>query len=131
MFIQKIAGNLFTTASGSFQAEGVEQAMEITEKNISKVFDIPVEYAQDLVGTEVQDVIDKGGIVIEKAMSSSEMITKITELGGQIVSEPMTFLGFEGKPAGYFIMFCFCGIAYLISWVAMKLLVPKYKPIKA
>ena len=40
------------------------------------------------------------------------------------------FMGFEGKPAGYFIMFCFCGIAYLISWVAMKLLVPKYSPIK-
>ena len=41
------------------------------------------------------------------------------------------FMGFEGKPAGYFIMFCFCGIAYLISWVGMKLLVPKYSPIKA
>ena len=42
-----------------------------------------------------------------------------------------TFLGFEGKPAGYFIMFCFCGIAYLLAWSIMKALVPKYKPIKA
>ena len=41
-----------------------------------------------------------------------------------------TFLGFEGKPAGYFIMFCFCGIAYLLAWTIMKSLVPKYKPIK-
>ena len=41
------------------------------------------------------------------------------------------FMGFEGKPAGYFIMFCFCGIAYIISWIGMKLLVPKYSPIKA
>ena len=40
-----------------------------------------------------------------------------------------TFMGFEGKPAGYFIMFCFCGIAYLIAWSLMKVLVPKYKPI--
>ena len=40
-----------------------------------------------------------------------------------------TFLGFEGKPAGYFIMFCFCGVAYLIAWAIMKTLVPKYKPI--
>jgi ACS family hexuronate transporter-like MFS transporter len=39
------------------------------------------------------------------------------------------FLGFEGKPAGYFIIFCFCGIAYLLAWVIMKSLVPKYKPI--
>ncbi|MCH5600729.1 MFS transporter [Niabella ginsengisoli] len=41
----------------------------------------------------------------------------------------LTFLGFEGKPAGYFIIFCFCAVAYLIGWVVMKSLVPKYKPI--
>lgn len=41
----------------------------------------------------------------------------------------MTFLGFEGKPAGYFVIFCFCAVAYLIGWVIMKSLVPKYKPI--
>lgn len=40
-----------------------------------------------------------------------------------------SFLGFEGKPAGYFIMFCFCGLAYLIAWSLMKALVPKYKPV--
>ena len=40
------------------------------------------------------------------------------------------FLGFEGKPAGYFIMFCFCGLAYLIGWVIMKSLVPRYKPVE-
>ena len=40
------------------------------------------------------------------------------------------FLGFEGKPAGYFIMFCFCGLAYLIAWAIMKTLVPKYKPVE-
>ena len=41
----------------------------------------------------------------------------------------LQFLGFEGKPAGYFIIFCFCAVAYLIGWVIMKALVPKYKPI--
>ena len=40
------------------------------------------------------------------------------------------FLGFEGKPAGYFIVFCFCGLAYLIAWSLMKTLVPKYKPVE-
>ena len=40
------------------------------------------------------------------------------------------FLGFEGKPAGYFIIFCYCGIAYLLAWIIMKSLVPKYKPIE-
>ncbi|MDR0796503.1 MAG: MFS transporter [Tannerella sp.] len=41
----------------------------------------------------------------------------------------MNFMGFAGKPAGYFIMFCFCAMAYLIGWMVMKSLVPKYKPI--
>lgn len=41
----------------------------------------------------------------------------------------MTFMGFEGKPAGYFIIFCICAVAYLIGWCIMKTLVPKYAPI--
>ena len=41
-----------------------------------------------------------------------------------------TFLGFEGKPAGYFIVFCICGLAYLLAWSIMKTLVPKYKRIE-
>ena len=39
----------------------------------------------------------------------------------------MQFMGFEGKPAGYFIIFCICAVAYLIGWIVMKSLVPKYK----
>jgi ACS family hexuronate transporter-like MFS transporter len=39
----------------------------------------------------------------------------------------MQFMGFEGKPAGYFIIFCICAVAYLIGWVVMKALVPRYK----
>jgi len=40
-----------------------------------------------------------------------------------------TFFGFEGKPAAYMMVFCFCAVAYLIGWVIMKALVPKYKPV--
>ncbi|MDR2533903.1 MAG: MFS transporter [Tannerellaceae bacterium] len=43
----------------------------------------------------------------------------------------LRFIGFEGKPAGYFIVFCFCSIAYLIGWAVMKTLVPKYRIIDA
>ncbi|MDO4172861.1 MAG: MFS transporter [Prevotellaceae bacterium] len=39
------------------------------------------------------------------------------------------FMGFEGKPAGYMIIFCICAVAYLIGWSVMKMLVPKYKPV--
>jgi ACS family hexuronate transporter-like MFS transporter len=41
-----------------------------------------------------------------------------------------TFLGFEGKEAGYMIVFCICAVAYLIAWTIMKALVPKYKKIE-
>ena len=41
----------------------------------------------------------------------------------------MEFMGFTGKPAGYFVIFCVCAVAYLLGWIIMQSLVPKYKPI--
>lgn len=41
----------------------------------------------------------------------------------------MTFMGFRGEEAGYFIIFSICAVAYLIGWTFMKTLVPHYKPI--
>ncbi|MCM1519553.1 MAG: MFS transporter [Lachnoclostridium sp.] len=43
----------------------------------------------------------------------------------------MSFMSFTGKPAGYFIVFCICGVAYLLGWCIMKALVPRYKKIEA
>lgn len=42
----------------------------------------------------------------------------------------MSFMSFTGKPAGYFVVFCICGVAYLVGWCIMKLLVPRYKKIE-
>jgi ACS family hexuronate transporter-like MFS transporter len=42
----------------------------------------------------------------------------------------LSFMGFQGKEAGYFIIFCYCSVAYIMGWLVMKSLVPKYKPIK-
>lgn len=42
----------------------------------------------------------------------------------------MTFMGFTGKPAGYFIIFSICAVTYLIAWFIMKRLVPQYKLIE-
>ncbi len=41
----------------------------------------------------------------------------------------MKFMGFEGIKSGYFIIFSICAVAYLIGWIVMKTLVPKYQPI--
>ena len=45
------------------------------------------------------------------------------------IENAFTFFGFDGKPAAYMVVFCICAVAYLIGWVIMKSLVPKYKPI--
>jgi len=45
------------------------------------------------------------------------------------IKSNMAYLGFKGIEAGYFIIFCICAVAYLIGWIIMKTLVPKYKPI--
>ena len=42
----------------------------------------------------------------------------------------MHFLGFTGKPAGYFIIFCYCAVAYLLGWLVLKAFVPKYKAVQ-
>ncbi|MBO7068989.1 MAG: MFS transporter [Bacteroidaceae bacterium] len=42
----------------------------------------------------------------------------------------LSYLGFEGKPAGYFIVFCYCAVAYLLGWLVLKALVPKYKAVR-
>ncbi len=42
----------------------------------------------------------------------------------------MSLFSFTGKPSGYFIVFCICGVAYLVGWCIMKLLVPRYKKIE-
>ena len=41
----------------------------------------------------------------------------------------MSFMGFHGIEAGYFIIFSICAVCYLIGWTVMKSLVPKYSPI--
>ena len=47
------------------------------------------------------------------------------------MGKAFSFAGFEGKPAAYLIVFCVCGVAYLVAWCLMKTLVPRYSPIKA
>jgi len=47
----------------------------------------------------------------------------------ELKQAPLHAFGFNGKPAGYMIIFCICAVAYLIGWFIMKSLVPKYKPI--
>lgn len=64
-----------------------------------------------------------GAFIVQK--TAGILFTRTGEMG-----DAFTFLGFEGKQGGYFIMFCCCGVAYILAWTIMKLLVPKYKPVE-
>lgn len=82
-------------------------------------------------------LINKGsGMLFTYAAGTSNVDGKEVEMtkdllaqGAQYARPALEFMGFSGKPAGYFIVFCICAVAYLVGWVVMKALVPKYKPI--
>ena len=58
-----------------------------------------------------------------------EMTKELLEKGAQYVRPAMELFGYTGKPAGYAIVFCYCAVAYIVGWICMKALVPKYKPV--
>ena len=67
-----------------------------------------------------------GGISSFMINKGAGVLFTYSENAGQA----FTFLGFEGKEAGYMIMFCLCAVAYVFAWMVMKALVPKYKKIE-
>jgi ACS family hexuronate transporter-like MFS transporter len=62
---------------------------------------------------------------------SSFLINKGSgKLFDHAIATNMSFMGFHGIEAGYFIIFSFCAVSYLCGWVIMKMLVPRYKLIE-
>src|SRR5574344_97739 len=49
-------------------------------------------------------------------------------LHAKTAGDAFAFAGFQGKEAGYMIIFCCCSVAYLVGWGVMKALVPHYAP---
>lgn len=45
-------------------------------------------------------------------------------------ADSVQFLSFSGKPAAYMIVFSVCAVSYLLAWMVMKTLVPRYKKIE-
>ena len=65
----------------------------------------------------------------EFAGDGDKLAAAFQQHGCEVKQAPLNALGYTGKPAGYMIIFCICAVAYLIGWIIMKRLVPKYKPI--
>ncbi|MFA7089302.1 MAG: MFS transporter [Bacteroidales bacterium] len=70
------------------------------------------------------------GIGTTAGMISSYVINRFSGvLFDHAANTQMTFMGFQGEAAGYFIVFCICSVAYLGGWVIIKTLVPRYRKI--
>ncbi len=79
--------------------------------------------------TTVSDMFPKkaiGSVVGIGGMAGGIGGVIITKIGGALFDHYKALGHIE---TGYTIMFAFCALAYLIAWVVMKSLVPKYKPI--
>jgi len=79
--------------------------------------------------TTVSDMFPKkavGSVVGIGGMAGGIGGVVVTKVGGALFDHYKALGHIE---TGYLIMFIFCALAYLIAWVVMKALVPKYKPI--
>ena len=79
--------------------------------------------------TTVSDMFPKkavGSVVGIGGMAGGIGGVLVTKAGGALFDHYKALGHIE---TGYTIMFVFCAVAYLLAWVVMKALVPKYKPI--
>ena len=137
--VNKCAGKLFTYAAGGFTAPGGGKIVELSPIHIAKAFlpdgvAIPAGADLDAItgaivksGQQVPDVIQA---VSRIGVSANDMVAAVVNAGGTVVSDPMAFMGFTGKPAGYCIVFGYCAVAYMLGWLCMKALVPKYRKVE-
>ena len=101
--------------------EIVEKLMKRNKNKVNKN-----EYNETMAKAEVY--YDKQNFT-DLALDGEALKAEMEKHGCVISQGPLHALGFVGKPAGYMIIFCICAVAYLIGWIIMKMLVPKYKPV--
>jgi ACS family hexuronate transporter-like MFS transporter len=79
--------------------------------------------------TTVSDMFPKkaiGSVIGIGGMAGGLGGVAISKIGGAVFDH---YKALGHIQTGYTIMFAFCAVAYLIAWVVMKALVPKYRPI--
>jgi MFS transporter, ACS family, hexuronate transporter len=80
--------------------------------------------------TTVSDMFPKktiGAVIGIGGLAGGAGAVALTKLGGSLFDHYKALGHIE---TGYTIMFAICAVAYLIAWGVMKLLVPKYNPIR-
>lgn len=137
--INKGSGKLFTYAAGSFTLPGKTEAVELSRVAIANAFvpeGVTVPIGADVegicnaitqAGGQIPSVIES---VRQVGVSATDMVNAVVNAGATVTANPMTFMGFTGKPAGYLLVFGYCAIAYIVGWTIMKTLVPHYKKVE-
>jgi ACS family hexuronate transporter-like MFS transporter len=59
-----------------------------------------------------------------------EMTAQLLASGAKYAALPLQAFGYTGKSGAYMIIFCYCAVAYLIGWICMKILVPRYRQVE-
>ena len=124
VIVSKVGGWLFD----SYKAAGIAESWVVAKANglgdyVSRIhaLDLKTKFG-DVVSL---DTIDLKGLSKEVADQLKNIdaasFDKLLELQKPLVHSQMT--------TSYTIMFAFCAVAYLIAWIIMKALVPKYKVI--
>ena len=126
--------NLSEFANNIKNASLVNRHGNIIDLNIKELVDLPKEVVLQIQSsnTLTMDQIREFGMMSKDtfAEATKTMIDPVlVEQFGQIVEFQQPIVQ-SHMSISYSIMFAYCAIAYLVAWVIMKSLVPKYKPIK-
>lgn len=127
VLINKGAGLVFST----FRSSGIEQTFEqvrsaggsmaaYLDKIVSMKLVNDHGMAVDLSKQELSKLPESVKTTLEAIDPAS--FTELARMQSEIVNSEMY--------TAYMLVFIFCALAYIIAWSVMKLLVPKFKPIK-
>ncbi len=123
IIVNKSAGWLFD----AYRANGIEKAWEQAKATnlglyVEKIRSL---HLVDSKGQSLLDHVELGNLsksMLSKIQSiDPHMFEQLKKLQSKVVMSEMS--------DAYMIMFAYCALAYLVAWVGMKILVPKFKQI--
>ncbi len=139
--INTISGKLFDAAAGSFRLAPDGATFALAKDKIATAFaqSAGVQIPAGAGAADIADIAAKAGKALPAPVAElsktvgatpADMIEAVKNAGGEIVSQPWHALGFDGAASAYMMVFCYCAIAYILGWICMKTLVPRYKKVE-
>ena len=133
-FWEKVSGSDLAEFAGKIKTtELVNRHGDVLNLNVKELIDLPKEAILQIQSSSTlsMDQIKQFGMMSKDAFAEAtktltdpalvEQFKQLVEFQKPIVQSHMT--------TSYSMMFAFCAVAYLLAWIVMKSLVPKYKPI--